>query len=660
MATNDAAWRQAEEQYTDEVTGDDTIPRMFEASASRNADEEAQWYKGGIYDRSLTDGILPPAPGGEYAALTYAQLQNVVQRLAAGFRELGLETDDRIGIFCDTRMEWAQSDLGILSAGGVVTTVYTESSPRQVGYLLDDPDADGVVVENEELLERVLEVEDDLDLEFIVVVDRYEGHEDREDINSLADVYRMGDEAFDVDAYEGWLSGHSLDDLASLIYTSGTTGQPKGVQLTHRNFRANVNQCRKRFGPRPDKAADIPRIDKSDRSLSFLPLAHVFERLAGNYLMFASGATVAYAESAQTVSEDIKLARPTVATSVPRVYERIFDSMREQAPDSGIGKSIFEWSLGVARDCARAENPGLGLRIKHSIADSLVYGNVKEQMGGNIDFMVSGGGSLSKRLAELFEGVGLPILEGYGLTETAPVVSTNPPEDPRAGTLGPPLDGIETKLDGGVVTEDQRRKATGAIGELLVKGANVTEGYWNRPEATEEAFTEDGWFRTGDIIEQTSDGYLVYHDRLKQIIVLDTGKNVAPVPIEDGFATSERVGQVMVMGDDEPFISALIVPNFEAARRWAESENISAPEDRRELCRDERVHEWVAEEVESVNREFENHEQIKEFRLVPEEWTPENDLLTPSMKLKRRNILDRYDDEVASIYGEEDRIAADD
>jgi long-chain acyl-CoA synthetase len=660
MATNDAAWRQAEEQYTDEVTGDDTIPRMFEASASRNADEEAQWYKGGIYDRSLTDGILPPAPGGEYAALTYAQLQNVVQRLAAGFRELGLETDDRIGIFCDTRMEWAQSDLGILSAGGVVTTVYTESSPRQVGYLLDDPDADGVVVENEELLERVLEVEDDLDLEFIVVVDRYEGHEDREDINSLADVYRMGDEAFDVDAYEGWLSGHSLDDLASLIYTSGTTGQPKGVQLTHRNFRANVNQCRKRFGPRPDKAADIPRIDKSDRSLSFLPLAHVFERLAGNYLMFASGATVAYAESAQTVSEDIKLARPTVATSVPRVYERIFDSMREQAPDSGIGKSIFEWSLGVARDCARAENPGLGLRIKHSIADSLVYGNVKEQMGGNIDFMVSGGGSLSKRLAELFEGVGLPILEGYGLTETAPVVSTNPPEDPRAGTLGPPLDGIETKLDGGVVTEDQRRKATGAIGELLVKGANVTEGYWNRPEATEEAFTEDGWFRTGDIIEQTSDGYLVYHDRLKQIIVLDTGKNVAPVPIEDGFATSERVGQVMVMGDDEPFIAALIVPNFETARRWAESENISAPEDRRELCRDERVHEWVAEEVESVNREFENHEQIKEFRLVPEEWTPENDLLTPSMKLKRRNILDRYDDEVASIYGEEDRIAADD
>jgi len=185
MATNDAAWRQAEEQYTDEVTGDDTIPRMFEASASRNADEEAQWYKGGIYDRSLTDGILPPAPGGEYAALTYAQLQNVVQRLAAGFRELGLETDDRIGIFCDTRMEWAQSDLVILSAGGVVTTVYTESSPRQVGYLLDDPDADGVVVENEELLERVLEVEDDLDLEFIVVVDRYEGHEDREDINSL-------------------------------------------------------------------------------------------------------------------------------------------------------------------------------------------------------------------------------------------------------------------------------------------------------------------------------------------------------------------------------------------------------------------------------------------------------------------------------------------
>jgi long-chain acyl-CoA synthetase len=661
MASTDADWRQAEEQYTDEVIGDDTIPRMFEAAASRYANNEAQWYKGGIYDRSLADGIVPDAPRGQYAALTYAEMQNVVQNLAAGFRELGLDTGDRVGLFAGTRMEWAQCDLGILSAGGVVTTVYTESSPRQVRYLLDDPDADGVVVENEELLERVLEVEDDLDLEFVVVIDQYEGHEDRDDILSLADLYRLGDEAFDVDAYEGWLSERSLDDLASLIYTSGTTGQPKGVQLTHRNFRANINQCRKRFGPRPDKSDDVPRIDESDRSLSFLPLAHVFERLAGNFLMFASGATVAYAESAQTVSEDIKIVRPTVATSVPRVYERIFDSMREQASESDFKERVFNWSLGVARDYATTESPGLGLRTRHAIADRLVFSSVKEQMGGNVEFFVSGGGSLSKRLAELFEGMGLPILEGYGLTETSPVVSTNPPEDIRAGTLGPPLVGIETKLDGGVVTEDQRRKATGAIGELLVKGANVTQGYWNRPEATEDAFTEDGWFRTGDIIEQTSDGYLVYHDRLKQILVLDTGKNVAPGPIEDGFATSEKVDQVMVMGDDQKFISALFVPNFEAIDRWAEENDVSLPNDEWAICRDERVHEWVQAEVDEVNTQFEKHEQIKAFRLVPEEWTPENDLLTPSMKLKRRNILDRYDGEFEAIYGEQDsRVAADD
>jgi long-chain acyl-CoA synthetase len=660
MAPTDADWRRAEEQYTDEVIDDDTIPRMFEAAASRYANNEAQWYKGGIYDRSLADGIVPAAPNGQYAALTYAEMQNVVQNLAAGFRELGLDTGDRVGLFAGTRMEWAQCDLGILSAGGVVTTVYTESSPRQVRYLLDDPDADGVVVENAELLDRVLEVEEDLDLEFIVVIDRFNGHEDREDILSLADLYRMGADAFAVDAYESWLSERTLDDLASLIYTSGTTGQPKGVQLTHRNFRANVNQCRKRFGPRPAKSDEVPRLDESDRSLSFLPLAHVFERLAGSFLMFASGATVAYAESAQTVSEDIKVVRPTVATSVPRVYERIFDSMREQAPDSGIGKSIFEGSLEIARDYATTETPGVGLKIKHAIAGRLVFSSVKEQMGGNIDFFVSGGGSLSKRLAEMFEGMGLPILEGYGLTETAPVVSTNPPEDIRPGTLGPPLVGIETKLDGGVVIEDQRKKATGAIGELLVKGANVTQGYWNRPEATEDAFTEDGWFRTGDIIEQTSDGYLVYHDRLKQILVLDTGKNVAPGPIEDGFATTEKVDQVMVMGDDQKFISALFVPNFEAIERCAEKEDVSLPADEWAICRDDAVREWVQEEVEEVNRQFEKHEQIKAFRLVPEEWTPENDMLTPSMKLKRRNILDRYDGEVDAIYGGQDRMTADD
>ncbi|MEF8789038.1 MAG: long-chain fatty acid--CoA ligase [Haloarculaceae archaeon] len=653
MSSETPEWREAEERYSDEVIGEDTVPELFEAAAERHADREAQWYKGGIYERSLVDGVVPAAPAGQYAALTYAEMRDVVRNLSAGFRELGVEAGDRVGILADTRMEWAQSDLALLAAGGVVTTVYTDSSPSQVQYLLSDPGASGVVVENGDLLERVLDVEDELDLEFVAVIDEFDGHEDREDVHTLAEVHGLGEGAFDRERYDGWLDERGIDDLASLIYTSGTTGRPKGVKLTHRNFRSNINQVRRRFAPRPDRDPEVPSIDETDRSLSFLPLAHVFERLAGHYLMFGTGATVAYAESADTVAEDIGLVRPTVATSVPRVYQRIFKSMREQAAESDLKSRIFEWAVDVGRTYATTDRPGPLLRAKYRLADRLVFSTVEEQMGGNVEFFVSGGGSLSKRLAELFDGMGLPILEGYGLTEASPVVSTNPPEDSRAGTLGPPLSEVETKLDGEVVSEDQRADATGAIGELLIRGPNVTEGYWNRPEATEGAFTEDGWFRTGDIIERTEDGYLVYHDRLKGILVLDTGKNVAPGPIEDEFATSDRVDQIMVMGDDEKFVSALCVPNFEGVERWAERNDVDLPEDPAAICENEAVQRWIDEEIIEVNEEFSKHERIKEFRLVPDEWTPENDLLTPSLKLKRRNILARYDEEVREIYGRE-------
>jgi long-chain acyl-CoA synthetase len=661
-ANTEPPWLQAERDYTDEVIGENTIPQLFAESAGRHATRDAQWYKGGIYQRSLADGIVPAAPKGQYAALTYDEMLNIVQRVGTGLREIGMDTGDRVGIFAGTRMEWAQSDLAVLSAGGVVTTVYTESSPRQVRYLLDDPDADGVVVENEALLERVIEVEDDLDLEFIVVIDEVETEEyaERIDVFTLADVYRRGDEAFDPEQWDEWLHSRDPEDLASLIYTSGTTGQPKGVQLSHANFRANINGVRKRFGPRDDKPADVPTLDETARSLSFLPLAHVFERTAGNFVMFASGGTVAYAESTDTIAEDIQLVEPTTATSVPRVYERIFDQMRAQATESDTRERIFEWAIEVGRQHARTDQPDLGLRVKYAIANRLVFSQVKEQMGGNIDFFISGGGSLSKRLAELFEGMGLPILEGYGLTETAPVVSTNPPEDPRPGTLGPGLVNVDLKLDSSVITTEQAQKARpdSRIGELLVKGPNVTEGYWQKPEATMDAFTKDGWFRTGDIIERTSDGYLVYHDRLKQLLVLDTGKNVAPGPIEDAFATSDRVQQVMVMGDNEKFVSALVVPDFEAIRRWADREGVSIPDTNEEICDDPQVREYVEAEVDRVNQEFEKYERIKEFRMVPVEWTPENDLLTPSMKVKRRNVLDRFAEHYDDIYGEEEARAA--
>ncbi|MFP4625129.1 MAG: AMP-dependent synthetase/ligase [Natronomonas sp.] len=649
MANLPADWLAAEESYTDEVIGETTIPVLFEESASRHASRDAQRYKGGVYNRSLTPDIVPRAPPGEFETLTYEEMRDLVRSLAAGFRELGVEAGTSVGIYADTRMEWAQADFGLLSAGGVVTTVYTESSVEQVQFLLDDPGAEGVVVENGELLERVLEVDDDLDLSFIVVIDEFEGYDDHEDVHSLAEVYELGEDIFDEDAFDGWLDERDVDDLASLIYTSGTTGRPKGVQLTHANFRSNINGVRKRFGPRPDKPADMPVLDESTDTLSFLPLAHVFERVSGHFLMFGSGATVAYAESTDTVAEDIQLVRPTTASSVPRVYERIYDNMRENAP-----APIFEFAVGVAREWSGTDDPGLGLQIKHAIADRLVFSKVRDQLGGNVDFFVSGGGSLSKRLSELFDGMDLPINEGYGLTETSPVVSVNPVEDSRPGTLGPPLVNVEVRLDETVVSKERQSGTAGRIGELHVKGPNVTPGYWERPGATEGAFTEDGWFKTGDIVELTDDDYLVYHDRIKQILVLDTGKNVAPQPIEDEFATSERIDQVMVIGDDRKFLAALIVPNFERLERWAGENDIDLPDDFEEICELDAVHEWVDKEVQAVNETLAKHERIREFRLVPMEWTPDNDLLTPSMKIKRRNVMDQFAEEVADMYDESD------
>ncbi|QLG60790.1 AMP-dependent synthetase/ligase [Halorarum salinum] len=657
------AWRQAEREFDPDLTRD-SLAATFDASARRNADRVAQRYKGGVYDRSLVrGGVVDAAPEGEYADLTYAEMHDLVRRLSAGFRDLGVAPGDRVAVFAHTRMEWAQTDFALLGAGGVVTTVYTSSSRGQVRHLLSDPGASGVVVENRDLLERVLAVEDDLDLEFLVLLDG-DPHE-REDVHTLAEVHDRGAE---LDPGDGWVVDRELDDLASLIYTSGTTGTPKGAELTHRNFLANVDQCYRRFGPRPDRAGSgVPGIDADSVTLSYLPLAHVFERLAGHFLMFAAGATVAYAESPDTLRDDFGLVRPTTATSVPRVYEKLYAAIREEASESGPKERVFEWATDVGREHHRADDPGAWLELRYALADRLVFSSVKEALGGNVEFFISGGGSLSAELCELYHAMGVPILEGYGLTETAPVVAVNPPEEPKVGTIGPPVVGVDVKVDSTVAGASG--DAEGEVGELLVRGPNVFRGYRNLPEKTEAAFDGDvpasearggtdelqsseRWFRTGDVVELRPDGYVAFRERAKQLMKLSTGKYVPPGALEDAFAASEYVEQAMVLGDGRKFVSALVVPNVPAVREWAEGEGVDPPEDRRELCRDGRVRELVQREVDRVNEGFERHERIKRFRLVPEEFSEENDLLTPTMKKKRRNVLDRYADQVDLLYEE--------
>jgi long-chain acyl-CoA synthetase len=642
------AWQAAEAAFESPVIGRTTLPRMFEESVTRNGDHIAQQYKGGVYDRSLVaGGVVDAAPAGAYASLTYAEMREVVRRLTAGFRSLGVGPGDRVGMMAHTRMEWAQVDFAVLAAGGVVSTVYASSSERQVRYLLDDSGASVVVVENAEMLDRVLAVESALDLDWVVVLDAVSV--DRPDVLTLAEVHARGVEAFDPGAYDDWLDARTPADLASLIYTSGTTGEPKGVRLTHWNFRSNVNQTYRRFGDRPDKPADVPVIGPGSVTLSYLPLAHVFERLAGHFLMFAAGATVSYAETPDTLREDFGLVRPTVATSVPRVYEKLFDAVRSEASDSALKARLFEWAVDVGEAAHRADDPGPGLRLRHALADRLVFSQVREALGGRVDFFISGGGSLSPELCALYHGMGLPIFEGYGLTETSPVIAVNPPEAPTVGTIGPPVQDVEVQVDPSLVG-DVDGEAGGEVGELLVRGPNVFDGYWNLPEATAEAFTEDGWFRTGDVVEHRPDGYLAFRERVKQLLVLSTGKNVAPGPIEDAFAASDVVEQCMVLGDGRKFVSAIVVPNVEGIREWAAREGIDLPDPVGELVADDRVRERIEAEVERVNQQFEPHERIKQFRLVPEEFDEENDLLTPTMKKKRRNILDRYAEEVDMMY----------
>ncbi|QLD88969.1 long-chain fatty acid--CoA ligase [Natronomonas salina] len=660
-------WREVEREYTDEVIGETTIPRLFFDAVGRYGDRPAQEYKGAVSDRSMTPGVLPQPAAGEYEAITYSEMAKAVSRLATGFRELGVGPDDRVAIYSDTRAEWAQTDLAVQTAGGVVATVYRESSEEQVRYLLEDSEAMGCVVENEALLETVLDVSDDLDLEFVVVMDRVTADVDEvtadhaawENVYTLAKVYELGAERYDDATLESWLGERDWTSLSSIVYTSGTTGTPKGVELTHENWRTCLNQVHRRVGPRPDKGPDVPTLEAGMTSLSFLPLAHAFERIV-HYLEFATGVTIAYAESAETVGDDIEQVAPEAAASVPRVYERIYKQMREQAAESPVRERIFEWAVGVGQRYDEADDPGLGLKAKRAVADRLVYSQVREALGGNVQLLVSGGGSLSEDLAKLYGAMGLTIVEGYGLTETAPVLTLNPPEDTRPGTMGLALCDVDLALDpfpydlNSVNSAETGEATDGEVGELLAKGPNVFDRYWNDPEATDAAFTEDGYFRTGDVVARDEDGYFTFVDRVKQLLVLDTGKNVAPEPIEDAFATSARVDQLMVVGDDRKFVAALVVPDFELMESWAATEDVDLPEDRAAICRDERVREWIGEDVERINADLSKSEQIKEFRLVPHGWTTDNDLLTPSMKKKRRHIRQEFESAIEDIYGEED------
>jgi long-chain acyl-CoA synthetase len=477
------------------------------------------------------------------------EFRTAVEETSMGLRRLGVTRDDKVAIFSENRPEWAFADLATLCAGAADVPIYATLTPPQVAYVLKDSGAKVVFVSTPALAAKIAEVRPQLPrLEHVV---RFDPPAEPGTM-SLDELRAKGREALasDAGAVRSRAGEVRPDDVATLIYTSGTTGDPKGVMLTHGNLASNVVAAEKA----------IPVLDVNDVALSFLPLSHSFERTAGHNFMLHAGATIVYAESVEKVPDNMQEIRPTVMISVPRLYEKMYARVNERvAAGPPLRQKIFHWAIGVGAEVfghfVTRTKPGPFLKLKFAIADKLAFSKIKERTGGRLKLFVSGGAPLAREIGEFFGAAGLLVCEGYGLTETSPVITCNRPDWVKPGTVGLPLEGVEVKI-----ADD---------GEILSRGPHIMKGYFNKPEATAEAIDPDGWFHTGDIGHIDPDGFLVITDRKKDLIVTSGGKNIAPQPIENRLKTNAFITEVVMIGDKRNYPTALVVPNFEALEAWA-------------------------------------------------------------------------------------------
>lgn len=567
---------------------------------------------------------------GQWKTITFGEVKDTVYKFSAGLACLGIKKEDKVAILSGNNTKWALSDFAITGLGAASVAVYPTLIPPQIRYILDNSDSKIIIVENDEQKEKVHKIFDDLPkLEYIIAMDGGNIQKDNEigyeKIIELGEKY-TSDTGF---SFEDEVAKIDENDLLTLIYTSGTTGDPKGVMLTHRNLASNVQALR--------KAVDV---SDSDVFLSFLPLSHSFERMVGHFTAFSCGCVINYAESIETVADNMGEVRPTVMTSVPRLYEKMYGKVIDKvSQDSSLKQKIFWWAIGVGKKASqyfqRGEQPSGMLGFKFGLANKLVFSKIKDRVGGKLRFFASGGAPLSKEIGEFFSSAGITILEGYGLTETSPVITVNRLERFKFGTVGAVVDQVEVKI-----ADD---------GEILCKGPNVMAGYYKNPGATAEAIDEDGWFHTGDIGFLDEENYLKITDRKKNILVTSGGKNIAPAPIENALATSKYIEQSLVIGDNRNFIAALIVPSYEVLELWAADAGISY-NNRGELLKNPTVKDLYGREIDKVNNAFSRYEQIKEFRLIEKEWSIESSEMTPSLKVKRKVVETNYSDLINSIY----------
>lgn len=589
------------------VSGSDSLPAVLAATVRRQGARPA----------------LGQKVDGRWVEISYERLYERVRDFAAGLAGLGVGSGDAVALMSDNRPEWPIADLAAQSLGAITVPVYPTLEAGQVAHILEDSGAKAAIVENAELLGRVEAGRERAPaLESLVVLEAAGA----ESALSFGAVERDG-ESGPLDGWEeGWRS-ISRDAVATIIYTSGTTGLPKGVVLTQGNLLSNLEGI---FDALPVSADDV--------MLSLLPLSHVFERTAGHYLGLAAGCSIYYAESIEKVPENLREVRPTLCISVPRLYEKMYDRVLQSVKEAGgLKQRMFEDAVACGKrayDIERAGGSvGGALKLKLAVYDRLVFGKLREAVGGRLKYFVSGGAKLNPEIGKLFYAAGVRIVEGYGLTETAPVVSCNRLERIRFGTVGPPLDNLEVKID--------------ETGEVQVKGPSVMRGYLNDEKATNEVFTEDGFYRTGDIGEFDEAGYLKITDRAKNLIVLSTGKNVAPQLVETALAAAPHISQTVLVGDGRKYVAALVVPDYDAVRRTLGSDSRNE-----ELAADERARALIGSDIEAATAGFAAYERPKRFALLPRELSQEEGELTPTLKVKLKVVRERYGELVEELYAE--------
>ena len=578
------------------------------------------------------DALLTSKVDGEWAPMSAAEFGRQTRGFALGLALLGVDREDRVAILSENRPEWAMADFAIVSLGALTVPIYTSYLAPQVEYILKDSLARAVVVSNALELQKVLDVRGRCpELKHIVLVEHLPWSAGK--VTLFETVVNKGNAllAVDPDAWEERAASVLPEDLATMIYTSGTSGEPKGAILTHANLVSNVSTCSMLFD-----------VDEGTQALSFLPLAHVFERMV-DYLFFSRAATISYAGSVDTLPESFREVRPHCFAAVPRVYEKMLARVQtavDEAP--AIRRKIFNWGLTVGKERLQTiqanRTPGFLARLKIFLADKLVFSKIRERLGGRFRFAISGGAPLAKEVAEFFWSAGVEIYEGYGLTETSPVLTCNRPGELRLGTVGRPIPGVTITL-----AED---------GEVLAKGPNVMEGgYWRKNVETAQVFDPDGWFRTGDIGSFDGDGYLTLTDRKKEILVNAYGNNVAPAPIESALKMVRYVASAVLIGDRRKFLSALLVPNFEKLEAWAREVGV-VYRSREDLIGMPNVRSLFKQAIDVVNGGEPHERQIRAFTLLLHDFTTDGGELTPTMKVKRRVVDEKYRDVIDRMYAD--------